>query len=106
MKNVFIQGSTHESMREVTLHMDADGTSSCEITLGVNDILVALDDVLSDVDEVSETDFQKLVNVAHDILAVEFLRDADRQCRNCDTQEACANCELFTKLNGHIPFGS
>lgn len=104
MAKYFVSGSTRPTDCSIGISL-GEAFESVNVTLGIQEILTALDDVLNDVDVVSEKDFQKLVNMAHDILAAEVLRDADRQCRNCDQYGVtCENCDLFAKLNGHISF--
>ena len=74
--------------------------SSMEISIGIKEVITALDDILSDEDMVSDEDLKSLVDKALEILTVHRLRDATHRCMNCDDEINCANCDFFAGNHG------
>ena len=99
MAKYSVSGSTLPSC--CTVDMSFNKTfESMNITLGVEEVLASLSDILSDYDMISLEDFEKLLGVAGEIQSIAILRDAEKICMNCDNPRACVNCENFAKIHG------
>ena len=99
MAKYSVSGSTLPSC--CTVDMSFNKTfESMNITLGVEEVLASLSDILSDYDMISLEDFEKLLSVAGEIQSIAILRDAEKICMNCDDPRACVNCENFAKIHG------
>ena len=99
MSKYAVSGSTLSSC--CTVDMSFNKTfDSMNITLGVEEVLASLGDILSDYDMISLEDFEKLLSVAGEIQSIAILRDAEKICASCDDPRACVNCENFAKIHG------
>ena len=99
MSKYTVSGSTLPSC--CTVDMSFNKTfDSMNITLGVEEVLASLGDILSDYDMISLEDFEKLLAVAGEIQSIAILRDVEKICANCDDPRACVNCENFAKIHG------
>lgn len=99
MAKFCVNGSTRTTCRE----MEASCRNTFDnitITLGVQEAITILDDILSDYDQLKPEDFDKLQDLASAIQSIAVLRDAEKLCMNCDDSKACVNCENFAKVHG------
>ena len=99
MAKFSVNGSTRSTCSE----MEASFRRTFDditITLGVQEAVTILDDILSDYDQVKPEDFEKQLGVAGEIQSIAILRDAEKICMNCDDPRACVNCENFAKIHG------
>ena len=100
MAKFCINGSTRTTCREMEASFCNTSFDEVTITLGVQEVVTVLDDILSDYDQVKPGDFEKLLDLAGEIQSIAVLRDAEKICMNCDDPRACVNCENFAKIHG------
>jgi hypothetical protein len=101
MAKFCVNGSTRTTCRE----MEASFRNTFDditITLGVQEAVTILDDILSDYDQLKPEDFDKLLDLAGAIQSIAVLRDAEKLCMNCDNPRSCVNCENFAKIHGNF----
>ena len=98
MAKFSVNGSTRSTCAEMeaSFHKTFDDIT---ITLGVQEAVTILDDILSDYDQVKSEDFEKLLDLAGAIQSIAILREAEKICANCNEAHACANCENFAKIH-------
>ena len=91
MAKYLINGSTISNCCSLDMFLNT-ASESINITLGFNEVMTALSDILSDADMLSNKDFNKLLDVASEIQSMAILRDVEKVCENCD--DSCVSCEL------------
>lgn len=91
MAKYLINGSTISNYCSLDMFRNTE-SESINITLGFNEVMTALSDILSDVNMLSNKDFNKLLDVASEIQSMAILRDVEKVCENCD--DSCVSCEL------------
>ena len=101
MSRYSVSGSTHPSCCDVEISTSKT-FDNIAVTLGVQEVLTAIDDILSDYDALTEEQFQKFLDIAGEIQSIAVLRDAEKICMNCDDPRACVNCETFAKIHGNF----
>lgn len=99
---VEIHGCTTPFGSEVNFSMTSDIYNVCEVRLGVREVLKALNDILTNYEQLSDEDFEKLLKVATRIQNIASLGEAEKICSSCDSSAACENCENFSKLLRYI----
>lgn len=77
MSKYAISGSTLSSCCTVDMSFN-ETFDSMNITLGIKEILSALDDVLSDHDMIDDEIFEKILDAANKIQSIVILRDAEK----------------------------
>lgn len=98
MAKYSVSGSTLHSCCSMDVSFNKT-FESINITIGIEEIIDSLSDILSDYDIVSPEDFEKLLGIAREIQSIATLRDAEK-ILSCDIPRACLNCENFTKIYG------
>lgn len=97
MAKISVSGSTLAS--DCRIEISAGKIfENISISLGVEELLSAFDDVLSDADMLDDELFEKIKVFAGQVQAISLLRDAEKKCLNCDDNIACANCEVFHSI--------
>ena len=69
------------------------------IEISFKDFLPILNDFISDFDQLSDEQFEKLLDFADEIQSVSVLRAAEAVCAGCDGKN-CVSCQNFKTITG------
>ena len=69
------------------------------IEISFKDFLPLLDDFVSDSDQLSDEQFEKLLDFASEIQSLCVMRAAEAICAGCDGKN-CVSCENFKTITG------
>ena len=69
------------------------------IEISFKDFLPLLDDFVSDSDQLSDEQFEKLLDFAGEIQSLSVMRAAEAICAGCDGKN-CVSCQNFKTITG------